>query len=196
MGSSDFTHTKKINRERWTTTTLSQWSWYKFKSIELQVWKSTYQFGVRYEKHVNTLHSKDVNTSSEYGHKKIISVFCVQNKDRIISKSTKREFSRDIHGLVQERRNSSALAMELRLSCTNPSIYLHLALIKVLRTNKYIHQNINLTATFKIIILTTKVHWISAFPTSSYIVLKLKGCWGLIEIKTNYEEIFITWRPR
>ena len=26
-------------------------------------------------------------------------------------------------GLVQERRNSRALAMELRLSCTNPSIY-------------------------------------------------------------------------
>ena len=26
-----------------------------------------------------------------------------------------------ILGLVQERRNSSALAMELRLSCTNPS---------------------------------------------------------------------------
>ena len=29
----------------------------------------------------------------------------------------------NIDGLVQERRNSSALAMELRLSCTNPSIY-------------------------------------------------------------------------
>ena len=28
----------------------------------------------------------------------------------------------DIDGLLQERRNSSALAMELRLSCTNPSI--------------------------------------------------------------------------
>ena len=28
-----------------------------------------------------------------------------------------------INGLVQERRNSSALALELRLSCTNPSIY-------------------------------------------------------------------------
>ena len=28
----------------------------------------------------------------------------------------------DIDGLVQERRNSSALAMELRLSCTNPSM--------------------------------------------------------------------------
>ena len=31
-----------------------------------------------------------------------------------------------IVGLVQERRNSSALAMELRLSCTNPSIDLML----------------------------------------------------------------------
>ena len=29
----------------------------------------------------------------------------------------------NIDGLVQERRNSSALAMELCLSCTNPSIY-------------------------------------------------------------------------
>ena len=28
-----------------------------------------------------------------------------------------------IDGLVQERRNSSALAMELSLSCTNASIY-------------------------------------------------------------------------
>ena len=28
----------------------------------------------------------------------------------------------DVDGLVQERRNSSALAMELRLSCTNPSM--------------------------------------------------------------------------
>ena len=29
---------------------------------------------------------------------------------------------KQIDGLVQERHNSSALAMELRLSCTNPSI--------------------------------------------------------------------------
>ena len=28
--------------------------------------------------------------------------------------------------LVQERRNSSVLAMELRLSCTNPSISCHI----------------------------------------------------------------------
>ena len=32
-------------------------------------------------------------------------------------------FVDDIYGLVQERRNSSALAMELRLSCTNPLTY-------------------------------------------------------------------------
>ena len=31
----------------------------------------------------------------------------------------------NIDGLVQERCNSSALAMELRLSYTNPSIYFH-----------------------------------------------------------------------
>ena len=29
-----------------------------------------------------------------------------------------------IDGLVQEKRNSSALAMELRLSCTNPSMWM------------------------------------------------------------------------
>ena len=29
-----------------------------------------------------------------------------------------------INGLMQERRNSSALAMELHLSCINPSIYI------------------------------------------------------------------------
>ena len=30
-----------------------------------------------------------------------------------------------IDGLVQERRNSIAIAMELRLSSTNPSIYIY-----------------------------------------------------------------------
>ena len=30
-----------------------------------------------------------------------------------------------IDGLVQERRNSIANALELRLSCTNSSIYMH-----------------------------------------------------------------------
>ena len=33
------------------------------------------------------------------------------------------QFGFYIDELVQERRNSSALAVELRLSCTNPSIY-------------------------------------------------------------------------
>ena len=36
-----------------------------------------------------------------------------------------------IDGLVQERRNSSALAMELRLSGTNPSILQYGAIIKL-----------------------------------------------------------------
>ena len=31
-----------------------------------------------------------------------------------------------IDGLVQERRNSIANALELRLSCTNPSIWPHI----------------------------------------------------------------------
>ena len=31
--------------------------------------------------------------------------------------------AKHIDGLVQEKRNSSALAMELRLSCTNPSTF-------------------------------------------------------------------------
>ena len=30
----------------------------------------------------------------------------------------------NIHGLVQERRNSIANALELRLSCTKPSIWI------------------------------------------------------------------------
>ena len=34
----------------------------------------------------------------------------------------------DINGLVQERGNSSALAMDLHLSCSNPSIYCRLCL--------------------------------------------------------------------
>ena len=38
-----------------------------------------------------------------------------------------------IDGLVKERRNSSALAMELRLSCTNPSIYAPMEYIPITR---------------------------------------------------------------
>ena len=40
-----------------------------------------------------------------------------------------------IDGLVQERRNSSALAMELRLSCTNPSICNWLTKITSMKMN-------------------------------------------------------------
>ena len=38
-----------------------------------------------------------------------------------------------INGLMQERRNSSALAMELRLPCINPSIWTLLCLKQVSR---------------------------------------------------------------
>ena len=38
------------------------------------------------------------------------------------------------HGFVQERRNSSALAMELHLSCSNPSIY-SLQSLQILQTH-------------------------------------------------------------
>ena len=40
-----------------------------------------------------------------------------------VQKGIEEAFILFIDGLVQERRNSSALAVKLRLSCTNPSIY-------------------------------------------------------------------------
>ena len=44
--------------------------------------------------------------------------FCVCLKSLHILQN----YQQCIDGLVQERRKSSALAMELRLSCTNPSV--------------------------------------------------------------------------
>ena len=47
-----------------------------------------------------------------------------------------------INGLVQERHNSSALAMELHLSCINPSIYaLHTA---IYLSHFFLHHNYGL----------------------------------------------------
>ena len=40
----------------------------------------------------------------------------------IASEVSLKDMSKHIDGLVQERRNSNVLAMELRLSCINPSI--------------------------------------------------------------------------
>ena len=45
----------------------------------------------------------------------------------------------NIDGLVQERRNSSALAMELPLSCTDPSIYLAVAVWSSLTQTNHIY---------------------------------------------------------
>ena len=46
----------------------------------------------------------------------------------------------DIDGLVHERRNSSALAMELCLSCTDPLIWLQLNLMHALLDELYIQK--------------------------------------------------------
>ena len=56
-------------------------------------------------------------------------IFPVANKSKPViygldlpaSVCNKTQYS--IYGLVQERRNSSASAMELRLSCSNPSVW-------------------------------------------------------------------------
>ena len=44
-----------------------------------------------------------------------------------------------INGLVQERRNSIAKALELRLSCTNPSIYLSMFLSAYVERDQVSH---------------------------------------------------------
>ena len=49
------------------------------------------------------------------------------------------DYNKQINGLMRERRNSSALAMELHLSCTNPLKYRHAFLgyfrVKILNTS-------------------------------------------------------------
>ena len=62
--------------------------------------------------------SSEFNSVSEYANLTVSvnmmpTFFCMARSD----------IESYIDGLVQERCNSSALAMELRLSCTNPSIY-------------------------------------------------------------------------
>ena len=47
------------------------------------------------------------------------------------------EFRPNIDGLVQERCNSSALAMELCLSCTNPTIYIYICIYTGLMKDLY-----------------------------------------------------------
>ena len=91
-----------------------------------------------------------------------------------------------INGLVQERRNSSVLAMELRLSCTKPSIY------------AWASQNIMAWSVFKTSAgprtLPSKI-WVSpaSFPSLSYInfgKIVLQSCkfqilfWRLLERPT------------
>ena len=48
------------------------------------------------------------------------------------------EMALDVDGSVQERRNSSALAMELRLSCTNPSNWCSVTNIMLVMVSLYV----------------------------------------------------------
>ena len=49
-----------------------------------------------------------------------------------------------IDGLLKERHNSNALAMALRLSCMNPSIYSQASLIQKLSIASIYHANYTL----------------------------------------------------
>ena len=59
-----------------------------------------------------------LNHVSKRGHRKKLHVVC-----SMAAISFRPKYDKYIDGLVQERRNSSALIMELRLSCTKPSIW-------------------------------------------------------------------------
>ena len=62
--------------------------------------------------------------------------------------------SQHIDGLMQERRNSSPLAMELRLSCINPLIWNHLKL-----SIQFIIQFKNSTELFVQQFVSAAHHW-------------------------------------
>ena len=69
----------------------------------------------------------------------------------------------DIDGLVQERRNSSALAMELCLSCTNPLIYIYAPwkenyFIEVLLFNSLVHGRCGCNHKVVIFKLISSIH--------------------------------------
>ena len=74
-----------------------------------------------------------------------------------------------IDGLMQERRNSSALAMELRLSCINPLIYALAMELHLSFTNPWIYDNYFL--------LTYIIHSVSE---SCQLGGPQKLCWGAV----------------
>ena len=85
--------------------------------------------------------------------------------EKIISYAYPDIYSQQTHfdGLVQETRNSSALAMELRLSCTNPSIY-GFRLIFTLGSHRYIwvsssfHKSVRIKKSPFLVFLMMSVH--------------------------------------
>ena len=70
-------------------------------------------------KHIRSTSHFNIN----HNHMTYHVVVLIYNRSIISSKYCLLSLSKlCIHGLVQERRNSSVSALELRLSCTNPSV--------------------------------------------------------------------------
>ena len=59
-----------------------------------------------------------------------------------------------IDGLVQERHNSSTLAMKIRLSCTNPSIYFLASIYFFYISTMYIYLSLNSSVASELLILS------------------------------------------
>ena len=78
-----------------------------------------------------------------------------------------------IDGLVQERRNSNANTLELRLSCTNPLIWYNTTCLGV---NEWTSVNtINLCDISGVIHMLDTINWPPSFKVWKNICLKIKG---------------------
>ena len=80
----------------------------------------------------------------------------------------------NVNGLVQERRNSSVLAMELRLSCTDPSMYPNV--MKTPNCHQNIHESRDVIYEYEIWVI-----FISSFLCGTY--------YGMAQIKKNIQAL-------
>ena len=99
---------------------------------------------------------------------------------------------RHIDGLVQERRNSSALAMELRLYCINPLIYI-VAFVKVWPRSWFELQKFNACPFRQAMECLLWVVYIKNFPSGNSTALSLPAnasCSGSCQ---NDNEMLLYW---
>ena len=85
-----------------------------------------------------------------------------------------------IDGLVQERCNSSALAMELRLSCTNPSICWQVN-IKAWEPVPHYWPSVR------------GIHQFKGSVTCSFDVLSWTSCWKTVKLTVNRYAMTLMW---